>query len=102
MDVAHESDIVVVVVCAGDIVRRVVIICANVDNHQIRWALSRKVPFGWILAVDLVCPPGCVRGAVPLVGLMVSLEDDNGGPGLPDRGDYPSNSGRGGRYRDRP
>lgn len=71
MDVSHELDVVIVVVGAGDVVGRVVVVRADVNHHEVGGFLLLKIPLGRVIAVDLRRAPGCVASAVPLVCLLV-------------------------------
>lgn len=69
MDIAHKLHIVIIVICAGDVICLVVVIGADVDHDEIGRLLRLEVPLWRVIAVDLGCAPRSIGGAVPLICL---------------------------------
>ena len=69
MNAINQAQVAFDVVRAGHVVLGVVVVGAQVDDHQVCRAMRRKVPFGRVLAVECSCASRGVHRAVPLVCL---------------------------------
>jgi hypothetical protein len=68
-----ELDVAVVVVLVGDVVGGVVVVRAEIDNHEICGWVLREVPERRVGAVDVSCSATRIRRVIPLVGLSTRI-----------------------------
>ena len=73
MDRLDEVDVGTSVFLRGDVVGRVVVVRADVDEDDVRGGVSREIPRLWIVAVDFNGATGGIACLVPLVGLGVKM-----------------------------
>lgn len=69
MNIVYQLNVAFVVAVTSNIVVRVVVIGAQVDDHEISSGMSFEVPGFWLVSVDLLSSVRCVRSLIPLIEL---------------------------------
>ena len=102
VNISYQLHVIIKVVLARHVVRWVIVVCADVYDHQVGRLLRFEVPFRGLVAVDFHRPGRGVGSSVPLIYLLTKQRRIRWRSGIPGPWGCPSILDHVGRYLGRP